>query len=320
MLKLTGKNADLMMARLKSWHLKDANGVEGDSLTLSINSTDIDGIPPKGEQYTVYLGDVKRDIFQIAQRSATLRPSEVQLVLTVAPFLANQSEFLKRQSASWDQVKLAQIISDTITPFGYDVFVHPRLAKIEIEHCDRTDESASAFLNRLAKQFDAYAKPVERLYVFVPMGEAKSISGKQIETITFTEPTDKQPNVVNVSAELDGRNGFNGVKAYYVTTQDGTRQEVSLGSSPFKQLGKDKNSKSEATQAAAAELRRLQRQGRKLTITATPNPKAFAEGLFVLDATFPRAFQGHCSIDEVEFSGQGLQPNQMTIHATLTGD
>ncbi|MFM2481526.1 hypothetical protein [Celerinatantimonas sp. YJH-8] len=71
MFKLTGKNADLMMDRLQSWHLKDGNGTEGDSLSLTINSSDIDGIPPKGEQYTVYLGNVKRDVFQISQHTAT---------------------------------------------------------------------------------------------------------------------------------------------------------------------------------------------------------------------------------------------------------
>ncbi|MFM2485256.1 hypothetical protein [Celerinatantimonas yamalensis] len=94
--KLTGKNADLMMDRLQSWHLKDGNGTEGDSLSLTIGSSDIDGIPPKGEQYTVYLDDIKRDVFQITQCTATTQPRTVQLVLTVAPFLADQSEFLKR--------------------------------------------------------------------------------------------------------------------------------------------------------------------------------------------------------------------------------
>ncbi|MFM2477356.1 hypothetical protein [Celerinatantimonas sp. MCCC 1A17872] len=323
MFKLTGKNAELMLARLKSWHLKDGNGIEGDSLTLDINSSDIDGIPPKGEQYTVYLDDIKRDVFQITQRTATMQPRTVQIVLTVAPFMADSTEFLKRQSASWDNTTLAQIVSDVVTPFGYDIFVHPRFQKIQIEHSDRTDESAPAFLNRLAKQFDALAKPVERLYLFVPIGESQSASGKQIETITLTKPAVNRPdlaNFINVSTDLDSRSGFSGVKAFYVTTNDGQRHEVSVGESPFKQLGKDKNSESEATQAAGAELRKLQRQGRKVTIEAPPNPKAFAEGLIVLDASFPQAFQGQCSIDSVEFSGQGLQPTHMTIHATLTGE
>lgn len=322
MLKLSGKNADLLMDRLTSWHLKDGNGTAGDAVTLAINSTDIDGLPSKGEQYTVYLNNVKRDVFQIAQRSATMHPRGIRLVLTVAPFMADQSEFIKRQSSSWDNTTLGQIVADVVTPVGYAVFVHPRLEKIQIEHCDRTDESVPAFLHRLAKQFDAVAKPVERRYVFTPIGESKSATNQTIETITLTKPANNRPdlpNFVNVSTDLDGRSAFHGVKAYYVATHDGQRHEIAVGQAPFKQLGKDKNSEGEAHQAATMELRRIQRQGRTLTIEAPPEPKAFAEGLVVLDASFPRAFQGTCSIDTVEFSGQGLQPTHMTISATLTG-
>ena len=86
MFKLIGKNSELLLARLKSWRLSDGNGIEGDSLSLTINSDDIDGIPPKGEQYSVYLGDVLRDEFQISKRSISLHPREVVLVLSVAPF------------------------------------------------------------------------------------------------------------------------------------------------------------------------------------------------------------------------------------------
>ncbi|CAG9296306.1 hypothetical protein [Celerinatantimonas diazotrophica] len=125
MFKLTAKNTELLLARLKSWHLKDGNSTKGDSLSLTINSSNIDGIPLKGEQYTVYLDDIKRDVFQITQRMAAMQPRAVQIELTVAPFMADSSEFLKRQSASRDNTTLAQIVSDVVTPFGYDIFVHP---------------------------------------------------------------------------------------------------------------------------------------------------------------------------------------------------
>ncbi|MFA0103073.1 hypothetical protein AB4359_22400, partial [Vibrio splendidus] len=84
MFKLVGKNSELLLARLKSWRLSDGNGIEGDSLSLTINSDDIDGIPPKGEKYSVYLGEVLRDEFQISKRSISLHPREVVLVLSVA--------------------------------------------------------------------------------------------------------------------------------------------------------------------------------------------------------------------------------------------
>ncbi|SMY15569.1 hypothetical protein [Photobacterium aquimaris] len=64
----------------------------------------------------------------------------------------------------------------------------------------------------------------------------------------------------------------------------------------------------------------MQRQGRKISIEAPPNHTIFAEGLMLLDDTFPRAFKGQCSVDQVSFSGQGLQPNRMSIQATLIGE
>ena len=324
MLKLIGKNSDLILSRLKSWRLNDGNGTEGDNLTLQINSDDVDGLPPKGEAYSVYLGEIKRDEFQISKRSVSLHPREITLVLTVAPFsIQDVSGYRERKSSSWDNATLAQIVGDCVTPHGFSVFVHPRLQKIVISHQDRTDESTPAFLSRLAKAHDAIAKPVERRFIFVPIGEHKSASGKDIETITLSLPRDNQPDspkFVNVSADLDGRQDFNGTRAFFLSTADGSRQEVKTGARPFKLLGKDKNSKAEAEQACAAELRRIQRQGRKIRIELPANSAAFAEGIVMMDDSFPQAFKGKCSIDQVSFSGQGLQPKRMTIQATLTGE
>ncbi|HFQ4959188.1 TPA: hypothetical protein ACGUPM_002641 [Vibrio vulnificus] len=324
MFKLIGTHSEMMMERLKSWRLSDGNGVEGDSLTLHINSDDIDGIPPKGEIYTVYLGDVLRDEFQISKRTVNLHPREVVLVLSVAPFsIKDESGYRERRSASWDDTTLGQIVADSVTPHGFEVFVHPRLQKIQIAHIDRTDESTPSFLHRLAKLFDAVAKPVDGRFIFAPKGEARSASGKAIESVTLSQPggnNPQLPNFINVTIDLDGRSEHNGVRAFYLSTGDGSRQEIKLGSPPFKTIGKDRNSRQEAEQACAAEQRKMQREGRALTIEGPPDPRVFAEGLIILDQTFPTAFQGTSSVDTVSFSGQGLQPRRMTIKATLTGE
>ncbi|NOI87323.1 contractile injection system protein, VgrG/Pvc8 family [Vibrio sp. 99K-1] len=324
MFKLVGKNSELLLARLKSWRLSDGNGIEGDSLSLTINSDDIDGIPPKGEKYSVYLGEVLRDEFQISKRSISLHPREVVLVLSVAPFsIKDETGYRERKSMSWDNTTLAQIVADNVAPHGFQAFVHPRLQKIEIEHIDRTDESTPSFLYRLAKQYDAVAKPIDGRFIFAPKGEARSASGKDIETVTLSQPSGNNPqlpNFTNVSIDLDGRTDVTGVKAFYLSTENGTRQEIRKGKAPFRSIGKDRNSQQEAEQACASELRKMQREGRKLSIEAPPNPTVFAEGLLVLDSSFPGVFQGTCSIDSVSISGQGLQPRRMSIKATLTGE
>ncbi|CED71534.1 phage late control gene D protein [Aliivibrio wodanis] len=323
MLKLEGKQADMLLSCLKNWQLIDGNGMEGDSLTLSLFSEGISGIPSKGEKYEVYLDDIHRDTFQISKRSAKLSPKEVCLVLSVAPFsVTDASGFRAKRSASWNKASIAEIMQDCLLPHGYSIFVHPKLQNIEIEHIDRTDEGCAAFLRRLAKQYDAIAKPVSETYVMAPKGEVISASGAAIETLTLSLPSNNDPqlpNFVNVDIELDGREEFGGVSAFYLSTDSGHRNEVNTGNAPFKALGKDFKSKEEAEQACFTELRRITREGRKVNIVAPANSVVFAEGLVVLDKTFDELYQGISSIDTVTFSGQGRQVKSMTIQATLTG-
>ena len=322
MFNLKGKDSEMILANLKNWSLSDGNGTEGDSLTLSLFSEGITGIPPKGEKYEVYLGDVFRDEFQISNRKAKLSPKEVNLVLSVAPFNRTDNDgFRAKKSASWNDESLAKIMQEVLLPHGYSVFVHPKLQNIKID-ISRTDEGASAFLNRLAKKLDAVAKPIGSMYVMAPKGEVNSATGKAIETITLSLPSENNPelpNFVNVEIDLDGRQDFDGVRGFYLSTDDGKRHSVEVGTAPFKELGKDFDSKKEAEQACLTELRRIQREGRKLTITAPANSAAFAEGIVVLDDTFEATYQGTCSIDSVQSTGQGKQAKTMTIKATLTG-
>lgn len=189
MFKLVGKNSELLLARLKSWRLSDGNGIEGDSLSLTINSDDIDGIPPKGEKYSVYLGEVLRDEFQISKRSISLHPREVTLVLSVASFsIKDETGYRERKSMSWDNTTLAQVVADNVTPHGFQAFVHPRLQKIEIAHVDRTDESTPSFLYRLAKQYDAVAKPIDGRFIFAPKGKPEAPVAKALKPSRYRSP------------------------------------------------------------------------------------------------------------------------------------
>ncbi|MGD8109394.1 hypothetical protein [Vibrio sp. TRT 17S01] len=319
---LEGKQADLMHAYLKSWQLTDGNGTEGDNLVLVLKSDKVDSLPPKGESYKVSLGDVYRDTFQISSRKATLSPREVRLVLSVAPFnIKDSTGYREAKSASWSNTTLHQVVSDCVLEHGYSVFIHPRLQKIKIEHVDRTDESTGPFLRRLANLYDAVAKPVDGVFVVAPKGEAKSATGNAIETITLSRVSDGDgASLIQVTMDLDGRNEFNGVKAFYVSTDDGQRHEVQVGSAPFKSLAKDCNSEAEAKQTATASLRKMQREGRGISISAPANPATFAEGIVVLDESFPKPFASTSSIDSVVFSGRGRQVKTMEIRATMNGE
>lgn len=324
MLEIKGKNASLILERLKDWRLEDATGIEGDSLTLKINSQDITGLPAKGEQYQIQVNGVKRGTFSISKRSFSVVPCEITLVLTVAAFsVKDESGWRERRSASWDNATISKIVSDCVTPHGYTSFVHPELQKIVIQHIDQTDQSAQAFLVRLARHYDAVAKPVEGQFVFVPIGKEKSASGKDIDAITLSMPAVNRPGddrYVNVTGDLDGRNEFKGVKAFYLETSKGQRVTVSKGSAPFKRLVKDKGNEIDAIQACASELRKINREGRKISLEAPLLASAFAEGLLILDNSFDALIRGKYSIDNVSMGASGRQVPRMNITATLTGD
>ena len=132
-LRIEGKHAAMMMELLKSWQLTDGNGIENDSLSMTLFSENVEGIPAKGEKYQVYIGNTYRDEFQISKRSISLRPSEVRLVLCVAPFnILDSTGYRERKSSSWDNATISQIVSDCVAPHGFTVFVHPELQNIQI--------------------------------------------------------------------------------------------------------------------------------------------------------------------------------------------
>jgi hypothetical protein len=323
-LELKGKHSEMMLSLLQSWTLRDENGIDGDDLKLVIHSSDIDGLPPKGEKYTVYLDEVNRGVFQISGRQFSVEPRTITITMTVSPFsIKDNSGFRERKSMSWNKATLGQVVSDCVSPHGFVPFVAPELQKIEIESLHRLDESTLPFLRKLAKRYDAIAKPVEDRFVFVPIGQRSTSSGKDIQSITLSLPDENKSlnsNFVNVSGDLDGRNDFSGVKAFYLDPTDSSRKEVSIGTAPFKRLGQDKNNQQEADQACHAELRKIQRQGRKVTIQAPAIATAFAEGHVILDSSFPSVAQGTYSIDSVSLSGAGKQATRMTLQATLLGE
>ncbi len=321
-LRIEGKNSEMMMELLKNWQLTDGNGIENDSLSMTLFSENVDGIPPKGEKYQVFLGDTYRDEFQISKRSISLRPREVRLVLCVAPFnVLDSTGYRERKSSSWPpNTPISQIVSDCVTSHGFTVFVHPELQNIQTEGMHRTEESTSAFIYRLAKQYDAVAKIVDGKYVIAPKGKAKSPTGKEIETITLSLNDKQASDLTNIEIDLDGRDDFLGVKGYYLSTDSGERVAVVVGSSPCKVIRNEFTTHAEVEQACSTELRRIQREGQRVSISSLPNEKAFAEGLVVIDNTFPSAFRGTSSIDSVCFSGRGRQATNMTIQATLTGE
>lgn len=313
-LTVSGKNADMIMQRLRAWSLTDSSGYEADSVKLVIDSQDVDGLPDDGEVYAVSLGQVNRGDFQISKRQLSINPLTLTLILTPKPFnITDVTGYREKSSQSWENQTIATIVNDVIAKHGFDVYVHNAVSGITLDHIARTNETAHSFIQRLARQFDCFAKIVDsRRYVFAPRGKTADAIGQPIETLTIDSPDD----VSNFSAEFAGSISHNGVKARYQTETMDKPELISLGSAPFKFLTDKFVDKAQAEREASAAMVKLKREGTEINLTLPINASAAAEGLMVLGEGFPAIARGTYSIDRVVFNDR----QQMSITASLPSD
>ena len=94
-----------------------------------------------------------------------------------------------------------------------------------------------------------------------------------------------------------------------------SQRVVEVGIAPFKTLRQRCQSETEARSVAQGELRRVGREGLSITIDCPGNPLLSAEGLLLLDETWPGYMQGRWSIDKVTHVGDTTTGYRSSIMA-----
>tara|TARA_B100001094_G_scaffold312781_1_gene349823 strand:- start:3334 stop:3810 length:477 start_codon:yes stop_codon:yes gene_type:complete len=156
-------------------------------------------------------------------------------------------------------------------------------------------------------------KVKDKTLFFSPKGQAKSLTGKTVETLKL-----KCTEVKSGSLDLMGHTDFNGAQATYYDVQQGKQEHVYVGRAPFKKITGHQASQAEAQDIAQAELETLQRKKKRLKLVCTLQPTAFAECLIELDTSFHPMLQGRYSVDDVVLSCLANGQTQTQISATLT--
>ncbi|MDO8417285.1 MAG: contractile injection system protein, VgrG/Pvc8 family [Agitococcus sp.] len=142
--------------------------------------------------------------------------------------------------------------------------VSKNVASIHIDHVDQTDESDLNLLSRLATDNDAIVTVKAGHLLLFKSGQATTVSGQPIPTITLTRANGDQHRYNIVERE----GGYTGVKAYWNDKQGARRTEVMIGKvGKLKVLRKTYRTEAQAKSAANAELNRTKRNGATFSLT-----------------------------------------------------
>lgn len=320
-----GANAALINARLVDWEHVDAAGIESDQLKLTVNIEGLDGLPSFDNKIGLRVGYqetglVDKGEFTVTRVTPQLFPALMLIVATAAPFkVTDPTGFKARRSETYAMTTLGQVFRRVVGRHGFTPRVAADLEAIAIVHIDQSNETDAAFLTRLAKRFDAVAKPVNDLYVLARRGQLKTLSGKPMPKVTLSVTQDNRPGskaFIAASIDNDARIRVKGVKTAWWDGGSGKEIIVETGSEPFRKVRQRYQNEDEAKAAAEGELRKAKRQEAKLRIDCPGNPAFGAEGLVELDATWPSFMRGDWSIDKVTSSGSRQQSYRCTIEAS----
>jgi phage protein D len=323
--EIYGANSALLNERLISWQHIDAAGIESDQLTLTIDLEGLDGLPSLGGKIGLRVGYLESGLidkgqFIITRRTPTLFPLSLSLVAMAAPFsAADETGFKQRRSVSHGPTTLGALFRQLTSRHGFSPRVAPKLALIRIEHIDQSNETDMGFLTRLARRYDAVAKPVNELYVLARRGQTKSLSGKILPDIRLSVTTDNRPGdhaFITATLEETARAKYQGCKTSWWDAAAGKVRVEESGIAPFKTLRQRYQSADDARAVGEGEVRRMMREALKVKINCPGNPGLSAEGLVLLDTTWPEFMRGRWSIDKVTASGNRKDSYRCTIEAT----
>ena len=320
--ELYGANAALFNERLLAWEHIDAAGFVSDQLKLTLDIEGLEGLPELGGKIGLRVGYlesglVDMGVFKITQRKPSLFPMRLVLVATAAPF--DEHEFKQRRTASHGPTTLGALFRQLTSRYGFSPRVAPELDGEQIAHIDQTNESDMAFLTRLAKRFDAVAKPVDELYVLGRKGQISSLSGKALPDVRLSVTRDNHPGdhaFISATLTETSRAKYKGVQTSWWDAAGGKKQVVELGIAPFKVVAQRYPSEDEARSAAQGEMRRVSREVLQIDVVCPGNPSLAAEGLLLLDESWPGFMQGRWSIKTVTASGKRTGGYRSTIQAS----
>lgn len=313
---------DKLRERFKSLRLTDETGTTTDTVEITLADNDQDNpiqVPLTGAELQVYLGydDQARymGLFICDEIELSGFPGEMVIRARAAPYdksTGGKSDMQSQKTRSWRRgTTVGAMVNRIAGEHGLKPAVSGLLASIALPHIDQAHESDMNLLSRLAKRFDAIAKPAGGALVFAKRGDAQSASGEALEKITLTPQKGDKYRVT-----LATRGTAGSCVAYYRDTTRAQRREVSIGGGePVIRLRMAYPDRVSAENAARAEQRKRSRATRTMTYTFPGRPEVQAEATATM-LGFRPGVDGDWLIKRVEHY-VGPQGYRCTIDAEL---
>lgn len=311
--KLSGTRSAELETALTSWTITDESGDSADRASLTFDADNLDFVPPSGSEYGITVNGEARGKFQVSAIEEMLHPAKIIVQLSPAKFnVKDPTGFREPRKKTFPVATIADVVTAVMQPHGYKVRVDPELANVATPHLNQNEETDAAFIRRLAKKFDAVAKPVNGLYIFGKKGNITTLSGGKKRSISITPKTlIKNSGKVKYPSNVRKK----GVKASYRETDSGANGEAVVGVEPFQFIKEVFTTEAEAIERAEAKLQELNRNGQTFTGTVEGDSGYFAESVLTLDGFKSPRVGGKWSVDSVTLSGSR---KSYTISITAT--
>jgi uncharacterized protein len=271
---ITKKIAD----RLIEAAITDVAGVDADQFTMTLDDRDnaIDW-PERGAKLTIDLGYLETGLVNMGSYIVDeVEYQEPPMTITVRGKAADYANgVLKTQKTrTWSKdIAIGSIVKKIAAEHGLKPLVSADLAKIKLPITHQTEESDLNLLTRLAKDYDAIAKPAGGYLLFVLRGESRDANGNPLQQIVIDRDGKSELRVTDAD-----RHKYKSVVAYYHDTASGKRQPVRSGTGePTFSMKFSYPTKAQAKAAADAKLKALERQTRVLTVSMPGDPRVIAE-------------------------------------------
>lgn len=285
--RVTANSANItaqIASRLISIEVTDEAGFDSDTLEITLDDTDQTSpleLPPTGAELEVWLGydsNLQRmGLFVADEIEVSGWPSTMVIRGRAAPYSTSKggkTDLQTQKTRSWPKgTKLGDMVAKIAKDHKLESAVAASLESIALPQFDQVDESDISFLVRVVRKYDAMVKPGGGKLVVAKRGEAKSVGGQDMPTITLAATTCTRWSMNRAVRDADGT-----VVAYYHDRGAAKRKQVEVGSGdPVRRLRHNFPDEESARRAAQGELDKRERRRNKISLTMPGDPQLTAE-------------------------------------------
>lgn len=297
---------DIIVDRLKSIRLSDEAGTTSDWLEISLTDHDPENpivVPPTGAELELFLGydgEVQRKgLFICDEVELSGYPCELVIRARAAPYeesKTGKTDLQTQKTRSWKKgTTIGALVAKIAGEHGMKSSVSDGLASIKLPHEDQSSESDMNLLLRLAKRYDAIAKPAGGVLMFVKRGDSKSASGEDMPAFTV-----KPDGTTSYRVTTARRDSAGTVVAYYRDNKAAKRKEVKVGEGePVFRIRMGYKDQASALEAAKAEQRKRARAEQTIFVSMPGDPIVAAEATMTMEG-FREGVDGEWIVKRVE--------------------